>query len=345
MSDRKYDLILASLLGGAMGDSLGAEIEFWPLRDIRGHFPEGLTELPPHDGRRGAITDDTQMTLFTAEGLINAILRQDARGICDPVSVVHHALLRWLKTQEISPRMQVDSGGLLADQRLHRRRAPGNTCLSSLAAAERFGDTARNDSKGCGAIMRVAPVAFLNGANHVQLAMGCSALTHGHVAGQEAAAAWASILSAAFRGNDVEEAARSLLGRFRIETDNALRAALDAPRDGKPETIEDLGGGWVAEEALAIALYSVLAANGFEHGLRIAVTHSGDSDSTGAIAGNLLGLCYPDEVLAHRWRTQLECLDLIEVIAHDLWVAAHAGSGGGVGCNPEAELRGRYAGY
>ena len=60
--------IRACLFGGAMGDALGAEIEFWSLGRIRALFPDGLKELPPHDGRAGRITDDTQMTLFTAEG-------------------------------------------------------------------------------------------------------------------------------------------------------------------------------------------------------------------------------------------------------------------------------------
>ena len=102
------------------------------------------------------------------------------------------------------------------------------------------------------------------------------------------------------------------------ETAAAIDAALTLPRDGRPETVERLGGGWVAEEALAIALYAALAAPGFEAGLRIAVTHSGDSDSTGAISGNLLGLLYPEEVMQHPWRERVECADLIDRLARDL---------------------------
>jgi ADP-ribosyl-[dinitrogen reductase] hydrolase len=82
----------ASLLGGAYGDSLGAEIEFLSLDAIRRKFPDGISDLPPHQGLRGAITDDTQMTLFTAEGLIRAHVRGALKGICHPPSVVHHAL-------------------------------------------------------------------------------------------------------------------------------------------------------------------------------------------------------------------------------------------------------------
>lgn len=153
----------ASLIAGAMGDSLGAEVEFLRLAEIRRHFPDGLTDLPPHDGLRGAITDDTQMTLFTAEGLIRAQIRATLRGICNPASVVHHALLRWYRTQGGTPRMKTDDVGLVADPRLHARRAPGNTCMLALGESARLGDPARNHSKGCGTIMRVAPVALSPG--------------------------------------------------------------------------------------------------------------------------------------------------------------------------------------
>jgi ADP-ribosylglycohydrolase len=65
----------------------------------------------------------------------------------------------------------MDDNGLIADPRLHHRRAPGNTCLSALGAAQQFGDLAQNDSKGCGTIMRVAPVAFSGAHDVAGLAM------------------------------------------------------------------------------------------------------------------------------------------------------------------------------
>ena len=311
----------ACLLGGAIGDALGAEIEFWHLSRIRDRFPKGLQDLPPHAGRVGAITDDTQMTLFTAEGLIRAAVRQDERGICHPPSVIHHALLRWLATQGVQPGMDIDSTGLIRDQRLHAQRAPGNTCLSALRATRQFGAAARNESKGCGTIMRVAPVAFVAQERIRELALETSALTHGHRTGQEAAAAWALILAELARDVDPEDAAIRVVDSFGAETANSIRAALTAPRDAKPETVESLGGGWVAEEALAIALYACLCARDFQHGLQIAVTHGGDSDSTGAIAGNALGLLFPDQVQSHRWSAQVECGDLIRDISHDLALA------------------------
>ena len=329
--------IEAALLAGALGDALGAAIEFWPLARIRQTFPAGFDDLPLHAGRTGTITDDTQMTLFTAEGLIRALVRLHSRGICHPPSVVHHALLRWYVTQGQAPQMPVDGIGLVADARLHHQRAPGNTCLSALGSARHFGDPAQNASKGCGTIMRVAPVAFSGAHDVAMLARETSALTHGHRTGQEAAAAWALILQFVFEGRGgAEPAARAQLGRFGAETDRAIRAALEAPRDGRAETVERLGAGWVAEEALAIALYAGLCAEDLEHGLTIAVTHSGDSDSTGAIAGNLLGLMFADQVRAHRWAGQVECRDLVAGLARDLARAARGRLEGLERCYPGA---------
>ena len=318
---RRASQIHACLLGGAVGDALGADIEFDSLARIRDRFPKAPADLPRHQGVAGAITDDTQMTLFTAEGLIRAAVRWEARGICHPPGVIHHALLRWLVTQGERPRVEVDRSWLLEDPRLHARRAPGATCLAALRAAKHFGEPARNDSKGCGTIMRVAPIAFVMPDRIRDMAMETSALTHGHPTGQEAAAAWALILADLAGGVSIEEAARRQDGAFGRETDRAIARALDAPRGGAAETVERLGGGWTAEEALSIALYSCLAARSLEEGLFMAVQHSGDSDSTGAIAGNALGLMFPDELRGHRWVEQVECADLIERLSRDLAMA------------------------
>ena len=320
--DKLSKLALASLFGGAIGDALGAEIEFWSLDRILERFPNGVDDMLPHDGRIGSITDDTQMTLFTAEGLLRARTRGISKGICYPPGVVHHALMRWFATQGETPLANVDDIGLISDPRLRVRRAPGNTCLEALGRCQGFGQPAQNDSKGCGTIMRVAPVALLAfyGGDREKLAAETSALTHGHKTAQDAASAWTMILSSVLNGTSLRAAATKVLGRCVGETATALKVALCAPEDGSPETVEMLGGGWTAEEALSIALYSCLAATSFEQGLKTAVTHSGDSDSTGAIAGNLLGLVYPDEVMSHRWRREIECPDLINRLARDLAV-------------------------
>jgi ADP-ribosyl-[dinitrogen reductase] hydrolase len=313
----------SSLLGGAYGDSLGAEIEFLSLDAIMRKFPEGIPDLPPHQGLRGAITDDTQMTLFTAEGLVRAHVRGSLKGICHPPSVVHHALLRWYRTQGGKPRVKTDNVGLIVDRRLWARRAPGLTCLSSLGEARSLGTLAKNDSKGCGTIMRVAPVALMVPRHQVRsIAIETSALTHGHPTGQLAAAAWAEMLADVATGAMLEDTAAATATEYERlenghETARAIRMALDAPRDRYPETVESLGGGWTAEDALSIALYACLAAKTFDDALQIAVLHSGDSDSTGAIAGNMMGLIDPLAALKHRWAPVIEGADVITRLVRD----------------------------
>src|SRR5689334_4021716 len=109
------------LLGGAIGDALGAGIEFDSLENIRlGHGEQGVTDYVRAFGRRGAITDDTQMTMFTVEGLIRAHVRRDC-GTWHPPTDVHRAYLRWAATQaEWGPdERKPDSGWLAREEWLY----------------------------------------------------------------------------------------------------------------------------------------------------------------------------------------------------------------------------------
>ncbi len=95
------------LLGGAVGDALGAPIEFISLAQIRSTYSDqGLTDYTPVYGRKGAVTDDTQMLLFTAEGLILSRVRHDYQE-AEVATAVYHAYLRWLYTQDIHRQSQL----------------------------------------------------------------------------------------------------------------------------------------------------------------------------------------------------------------------------------------------
>src|SRR4051812_17816409 len=89
--------IRGCLLGGAIGDALGNPIEFQSLDAIRARYgPSGITGLVPDaSGVAGLVTDDTQMTLFTTEGLIRAHARTMSYGLGGAeVQFVHDAYLR-----------------------------------------------------------------------------------------------------------------------------------------------------------------------------------------------------------------------------------------------------------
>lgn len=336
MFERYRSRVRGCLLGGAIGDALGAPVEFASLFGIRQAYGDaGVREYQTHDGRYGLVTDDTQMTLFTAEGIIRASVRTD-RGLGFTVGVVHRAYDRWLDTQNLpGPRDEPD-GWLAGQQWLYSRRAPGNTCLRALTVARQGGDripwageAADNDSKGCGGVMRSAPFGLVGPSYPDEWVFDSAATaagyTHGHPTGQLAAGAFALIVRRLTAGDDLPTAVRAalaLLGtrKHHEETTAALAGALDAAAAKPPtaETVESLGGGWVAEEALAIGVYAALARPGrFTDAVSLAVTHSGDSDSTGSICGNLLGAQYGEDVLPPELAFEVEGRGTILTLADD----------------------------
>ncbi|WP_269855668.1 ADP-ribosylglycohydrolase family protein [Streptomyces sp. RPT161] len=319
------------LLGGAIGDALGAGIEFDSLAAIRAkHGEAGVTDYVPAYGRRGAITDDTQMSLFTVDGLIRAHVRRDT-GTWHPPTDVHRAYLRWAATQaDWGPdERDADAGWLAREEWLYSQRAPGRACLSGLGD-DRMGTLAQPKnpgSKGCGTVMRSAPFGLLVGWEPglvCQLAVECAAQTHGHPTGYLAAGALAVLVHALAHGNSLEEAVQQALTQLAVhsgheETTQALRGALEAARQGPPSAarVESLGQGWTAEEALGIGVYCALVAEDVRHGLLLAVNHSGDSDSTGSICGNLLGVQHGETALPPAWVVELEGRETILQLADD----------------------------
>jgi ADP-ribosylglycohydrolase len=310
------------LLGGAVGDALGAGIEFLSLDDIRGrHGPSGVTGYVPAYGRAGTITDDTQMTLFTAEGLLRD--QQRPAGSRDAAAAIWRAYRRWLATQ--SADHAVGDGWLASQEFLRHQRAPGTTCLSALHAGHPGTlSQAVNDSKGCGGVMRVAP-AGLAGGDPFALGSRAAALTHGHSSGYLAAGALSLMVSELACGRDMREASAAVISRLEQadggeEVVAALTAAVRAAERGplSADAIGILGEGWTAEEALAIAVHCALAADGFRSGVLHAVNHGGDSDSTGAICGNLLGAALGAGAIDDDLLAGLEGRDVITQVADDL---------------------------
>jgi ADP-ribosylglycohydrolase len=336
-----HSRFLGCLLGGAVGDALGAPVEFMRRSEILRRFgPEGITRYALAYGGLGTITDDTQMTLFTAEGLIRGWVRGCFRGITSYPAVTARAYLRWLETQgersvcEPDARNRRERGWLVQQRALHNRRAPGNTCLAALRAMESWGDPARNDSKGCGGVMRVAPVGLFgwrlrehaSAEETFRLGVELAGLTHGHPTGVLTAGVLAVLVRALTDGAALPDALADAKTILRAqdrheETLHAIEQAEALAASGTPheQAIAQLGEGWVAEEALAISLYCALVAQGFRQGVVLAVNHDGDSDSTGSITGNLLGTLLGVEAIPAEWLEPLELRAVIIELAQDLY--------------------------
>ncbi|MBF6330683.1 ADP-ribosylglycohydrolase family protein [Nocardia transvalensis] len=327
------------MVGGAVGDALGWPIEFLQLAQIRERYGEaGVTGFLP--GRipdaPQEITDDTQMTLFTAEGLLRC-----APG-ADPAPVLRRAYLRWLTTQVEAKPAPVPDGWLAGRPFLYAMRSPGHACTSGLRQqAEEYlaphlpGEPGpvNPNSKGCGTVMRSAPfgLAALGPDRAFEAAMRCAQLTHGHPTGYLAAGAFAALIDSVLSGVELPIALRDTITRLTSipadssEAVSALTGALALAHLGPPtpERVEQVGAGWVAEECLAIAVYCALYAyrTGDVRGaLLLSVNHSGDSDSTGAVAGNLIGAVHGLSALPPEWVTSVEGRDELIQISDDLVV-------------------------
>ncbi len=338
--------VTGCLLGGAVGDALGRPVEFDDYSAIESKYgPDGIKNLETGNTGFFEITDDTQMTLFTAEGLLRALTTaRDSRGEPDYFNALRCSYLSWLKTQclwYIDPEYALHTDGWLVNiEGLHRQRAAGRTCLSALCEDTfRENNIANNYSKGCGGVMRAAPAGLLAArikpddcvtAAKLAFNIGCTAaaVTHGHPSGYYSAGVLASIIATIISGGTIEDGIRISLGFLdgcsdADETREAVQAAVDlwlntsvAPSH---KTVESLGGGWFADEAIAISLYCALVAgNDFTRGVRLAVNHSGDSDSTGSITRNLLGAKLGERAIPRYWLKGLELVDVIRQVGRDL---------------------------
>ena len=325
-----------SLLLSAAGDALGYTVEFDRLREIRRMYgTEGIQsyDLSAVD-HTAVFSDDTQMTLFTAEGLLFAAGRKDR----PENEYVWLAYMDWLTTQFEDAPVPFGQCRLLEERRMHHRRAPGNTCLGALRQGE-MGTMEEhiNHSKGCGGIMRISPCAMVH-PDRTEAAVSAaeaSALTHTHPLGYIPSATMAFILHSIFWRNEtdmvkiVEDAVRDTEEMFKAEADlpkyiDLMKTALRLAANDRPDTenIRILGEGWVADEAMAIAAYCALRHPQDPAGvLRAAVNHDGDSDSTGAVAGAIVGAMVGEDAVGKEWTEHLELTERIRSIADDLYTA------------------------
>jgi ADP-ribosylglycohydrolase len=331
------------LLGGALGDSLGYAVEFDSIEAIRGRFgPAGVTDLAMLRGG-SHFSDDTQMTLYTVDGLVEALEWANDGVGADVNACLWLAYLRWLDTQDVpvpssapmQPKRWVDGNEVL-----RHRRARGNACIRGLSGGE-MGTVYRPvnpDSKGCGTVMRSAPFGLIP---HItpdavyKLSADAASLTHGHPSARQSAGSFSLLIHRLVSGESLQGAAAAVLAEARgvkdvaAELPERLEAAIRWAESGvltPEELVRELGEGWVAEEAFAVGLYAVLAtapagssaaqpADHFRAAISLAVNHSGDSDSTGSIAGNILGAYYGEAALPGEWLEALEAPEVIRGMA------------------------------
>lgn len=340
---RTVDKFRGCLLAGAAGDALGYEVEFMREDDIIRKFGErGITEYVLHNNK-AEISDDTQMTLFTATGLLLGTTRGMTRGIMgEYADYIRYSYKDWYRTQtERYPLPKAYHYSWLVNvPDFFCRRAPGNTCLSALESYD-MGSVKKpiNRSKGCGGVMRIAPIGLYFCDKRIpieesdRIGAEAAAITHGHELGWLPAAMLVHIIRRLAEGQDVsvleavedaKKAISTLYPKAAHLNDllSLIQKAIELSRENADDldAIHLLGQGWVAEETLAIAVYcSLKYPNDIEKALIAAVNHGGDSDSTGAVTGNILGAALGMQAIPHKFIDALELKDIIVDIADDLY--------------------------
>lgn len=349
------DRVRGSLIGGAIGDALGYPVEFiYSYKDIQAQYGKrGITRLDTrqhwmeeseHVGK-AVISDDTQMTLFTANGLLNA------KRFGQPLIVgIKNAYLEWYYTQTGDSSNHSHDCWIAALPELNKRRAPGLTCMSTLETIARGGEV-MNDSKGCGGLMRIAPIPLYAAVSNncfgwtkrmsvkdaSLLAVEAAKITHKNPLGFIPAALESfiiyklvldsrptkeSLLDYVYESIDAAKSLFPQYSREVAELRNIIIMALKYAEKGGVdyENVESIGEGWVADEALAIALYcAVRHFNSFEDAMIAAVNHRGDSDSTGSVCGSILGAAIGYDEIPQFFKDDLEMHDLILHIADDVY--------------------------
>lgn len=337
--------VRGSILAGAAGDALGYPVEFvGSFERISGRYgKDGITGYDLTLPWLGAteteaqVSDDTQMLVYTAEALMLA--HKYGKPV---IPVVTDAYLQWMSFQTGCEIKSEYEYRIAAMPDLNFRRAPGNTCLSALANIK-SGVESRNDSKGCGGIMRIAPVGLYdavkgNSREHTALLAGeVAEITHHHLLSTLSSAMLALIVRDCVLEDKVDvglfreisyralKAVESVYGAetrhmkfMRHIVDTVFRLVSDSGPDWRIIE-EELGGGWVAEETLAISLFCVARhIDSVRDCLVAAVNHGGDSDSTGAVAGNIIGAILGYDAIPGQFTDGLQRVSFFREIADDI---------------------------
>ena len=316
------------LLAGAIGDAVGYFIEFSKLSRIKALYGEdGLTLEALNPKTQLVVSDDTQMTLFALEAII-----EHGENITD--RKLFEKYRSWYLTQYNPNNEKIDS--VLGNYGcMQHQRAPGGTCLSALARAYQsiYGTEFLNDSKGCGAVMRAAPFGFYP-CMEDSLCLGKiqGQVTHRHPTGYLSGALMACLINyALYHKTDLLEAlefcSKYVQKEYPKDSDETLDVVMLAIKLGmsvmiqsKPielstheENIKTIGEGWVGDEALAIAIYCALVSHSFEEVIKLSINHDGDSDSTGSIAAQLW-VAFND--LPEEYQAWVDRLDIKNAFKH-----------------------------
>jgi ADP-ribosyl-[dinitrogen reductase] hydrolase len=282
---QRRDRIVGCFVGLAVGDALGAPLEFQGRRQVRKQYPDGLREMIDSSlWKKGEYTDDTQMALLVAESLLqsNGLLASD----------LAQRFQTWAKTAKdvgIQTRAVVNMAGYVRDPA---------ACSSQYHAAH------PDSSAGNGAVMRCAPVALfcLDSPDRlVEVPQASARVTHHDPKAQSSCVilnAW--IQAAICRGvRDGRAEAIALLN----ETERHPWHRLEQIESYKEDDIKSSG---YTVDTLEAAVWSFLNTASYEEAVVRAANLGDDADTVAAVCGALAGAYYGYAAIPEKWRHQVQ---------------------------------------
>ncbi|MFT6395898.1 MAG: ADP-ribosylglycohydrolase [Bradymonadia bacterium] len=344
MSNRA-DRIKGSIFGVAYGDALGAEAEFMDLPAILKRWgPGGPREL---EGDPALITDDTQMATAVGEAFVQTFARPalTVNGVQRDLS---DAFAAWFHSSDNTRAPGLTCLGAAA-------RLSQGFAWQQCTIVHSKGCGANMRVTPVGLIDLPEGLTTADGASvtHSALAQMQAALTHGHPTALAAADLTAHATRCLLEGmapGDLLETLQAYAERERFtyhekwlgmlweesqgvdtpsqfiaqgwsECARSLKAVERALENPKPEMdpCEQVGGGWIAEEALAAALLSfLLFPNSPVDALNRAAVSRGDSDSIAAITGAFTGATHGFDAFPASWYGVIETRERLDALASAL---------------------------
>jgi ADP-ribosylglycohydrolase len=308
MSDSDLDSARAVIYGLALGDALGWPVEFFARSHIRAKYGRAGITVPPDPA---LYTDDTQMSTAMAEALVES----GEKDIDTFMTSLANKFVAW-KNDPITA-----------------TRAPGTTCIRGVNALELgapWNEAGVKDSKGCGACMRVAPIGYFyqhDVSSLSNIARSQAWLTHRHPTSDAASVGAAYLVKLALDGAEPQvfpDRLLSFVGGQSDEFEEAIKRVIEVRDWPDAEAALDhigrtRGGGWIAEEAVAMALYCVLKhPDNYTAAVILGANIDGDSDTVACITGGILGARLGLAALPQNWLTRLENRDYLGHLADRL---------------------------
>jgi len=297
------------MFGLAIGDAMGQPTEFINLDEIKKLYgPEGIQELPTP----GLYTDDTQMTLSIIRGILNS----SSDDIEDIMSNIRDEFVKWVYSEE------------------WRTGGAGRTCTQGVLNMRKgihWSKSGIKDAKGCGTAMRVLPVGYLYQYDEdklKQVAYSSGICTHNHPTADAACIGAAYAIKYILDKNPITllplHMAEFTEG-MSDEWDQALSRlhvvlTTESFWDDEEAALKFLGEGWIAEEAVILALYCFLRyPNDYRKVVTRAANTNGDSDSIACIAGGFSGVYLGIDSIPKEWINRLNNNKYIEEISIKLF--------------------------